>query len=176
MAIRPHPSSATLLLPLLLAGCGYHAAGSAAHLPANTRTLAVPTFTTHVLNFHTETSFTDAVIRELNARTHYRVENQATPATDALLSGTILTQTAAPLTYDSLSGQTSSYLLTITAKVVLTDIHTSRVLYENDALTYREQYQSTTDLNTFIQEDPAAVRRVSQSFAAAVVSEILESF
>lgn len=174
MRLLPHlPLS---MLVLLLAGCGYHTAGSATHLPPGARILAVPTFSTHVLNFHTETAFTDAVIHELNARTRYRVDNQQTAATDVLLAGTILTQTTAPLTYDSLSGQTSSYLLTITAKIVLTDVHTNRVLYENDALTYREQYQSTTDLNTFIQEDGAAVNRVARSFAAAVVSETLESF
>ena len=161
---------------LFFTGCGYHQSGAATHLPPNTRVLAIPTFTTNAQNFRTETAFTEAVIREFNTRTRYRVENAETPATDALLSGTILTQTAAPLTYDSLSGQTSSYLLTITAKVILTDQHTHRVLYENDALTYREQYQSTTDLNNFIQEDGAAVNRVSRNFATAVVSEILESF
>ncbi len=175
MPVHPY-RSAPLLLALVLAGCGYHQAGSATHLPPGTRTVAVPTFATHVLNFHTETAFTEAVIRELNSRTRYRVENQQTGATDAVLSGTILTETAAPLTYDSLSGQTSSYLLTITAKIVLTDTRTNRVLYENDALTYREQYQSTTDLNTFIQEDSAAAGRLARSFAAAVVSEMLESF
>ncbi len=164
------------MLALLLAGCGYHKAASATHLPPGVRTLAVPTFSTRVLNFHTETAFTEAVIRELNSRTRYRIENQQTGATDAVLTGAILSQTAAPLTYDSLSGQTSSYLLTITAKIVLTDSHSNRILYENDALTYREQYQSTTDLNTFIQEDGAAVNRVARSFAAAVVSEMLESF
>ncbi len=174
--MRLFPYFSASLLALLLAGCGYHKVGSATHLPPGTRTLAVPTFSTRVLNFHTETAFTDAVIRELNTRTHYRIENQQTGSTDAVLAGTILTETAAPLTYDSLSGQTSSYLLTITAKVVLTDVHTNRVLYENDALTYREQYQSTTDLNTFIQEDGAATNRVARSFAAAVVSEMLESF
>ena len=171
----PYPFP-TIAVALLLTGCGYHKAGSATHLPPGTRTLAVPTFATHVLNFHTETTFTDAVVRELNTRTRYRIKTQQTGDTDALLAGTILTETTAPLTYDSLSGQTSSYLLTITAKIVLTDTHTNRVLYENDALTYREQYQSTTDLNTFIQEDGAAAGRVARSFAAAVVSDMLESF
>lgn len=173
--------SRSLLLPaaaslsLALAGCGYHAAGAATHLPPGTRTLAVPAFTTHVTSFHTETAFTEAVIRELNTRTRYRIENTQTAGADALLTGTILAQTAAPLTYDSLSGQTSSYLLTITAKVVLTDTRTNLILYENDALTYREQYQSTTDLNTLIQEDGAAVSRLARNFAQAVVSEMLES-
>jgi hypothetical protein len=174
MRLLPHHPA--VLLALLLSGCGYHTASSATHLLPGTRTVAVPTFATRVLNFHTETAFTDAVIRELNTRTRFRVENQRTTTTDALLSGTILTETAAPLTYETLSDHTSSNLLTITAKVVLTDTHTNRVLYQNDSLTYREQYQSTTDLNTFIQEDSAAVNRVARSFAAAVVSEVLESF
>ena len=178
MPLRPRHLSLMFgfALPSALAGCGYHQAGAAAHLPANVRTLAVPAFTTHVQSFGTETAFTEAVIRELNTRTRYRIENTETPAADALLTGSILAETAAPLTYDSLSGQTSSYLLTITAKVVLTDEHTHRTLYENDALTYREQYQSTTDLNTYLQEDPAAVRRIARSFAQTVVSEMLESF
>jgi len=173
---RPILLLASLAFPVAIAGCGYHQAGAASHLPPSVQTLAVPAFTTRVQSFGTETAFTEAVIRELNTRTRYRLENTETPAADALLTGSILSETAAPLTYDSLSGQTSSYLLTITAKVVLTDQHTHRTLYENDALTYREQYQSTTDLNTYIQEDPAAVRRIARNFAQTVVSEMLESF
>ncbi len=168
-----------LLLPLLplafLSGCGYHTAGSATHLPAGVRTLAVPAFTTHAQAFHTEMSFTEATVRELNTRTRLRILNSDTPDADATLHGTILSQASSPLTYDSASGQTSSYLLTITARVLLT-ARDGRVLYRNDALLYRAQFQSTQDLNGFIQEDPAAVRRVSRDFAQAVVSDILESF
>ena len=160
---------------LLLSGCGYHTAGSATHIPPDVRTLAVPVFATHVQAFHTEMAFTDAVVRELNSRTRYRVLNSASGSADATLNGTILAQTAAPLTYDAPSGQTSSYLLTITAKVILTS-HDGRVLYRNDALTFREQYQSTQDLSSFIQEDTAAVRRLSRDFAKTVVSDMLESF
>ncbi len=162
-------------LSLALTGCGYHTSGSATHLPASVRTLAVPIFTTHAQAFHTEASFTEALVRELNTRTHYRLLNSPTPAADATLTGTILSQNVSPLTYDSSSGQTSSYLLTITAKILLT-AHDGRVLYQNDALVFREQYQSTQDLSGFIQEDSAAVRRVSRDFARTAVSDILESF
>jgi hypothetical protein len=89
--------------------------------------------------------------------------------------GTILTQSIAPLTYDSASGQTASYLVTITAKVVLT-ARDGRVLYQNDAVPFHEQYQSTQDLNGFIQEDGPAVRRLAQDFAHTIVSNMLESF
>jgi outer membrane lipopolysaccharide assembly protein LptE/RlpB len=168
-----------LLLPGTLTGCGYHAVGAATHLPASVRTIYVPVFATHAQAFHTEMAFTQAVIRELDTRTRYvvlnRVGNSDTPGADAILRGTILSQTASPLTYDSTSGQTSSYLITVTARVVLTD-RNGRVLYQNDAMAYREQYQSTQDLSGFIQEDGPAVQRIARDFAHALVSNILESF
>src|SRR6266852_607217 len=91
----------TLLLATTLTGCGYHQAGSATHIPANVRTLAVPSFATNVQACHTEMAFTQATIRELNPRTQYRILNSASPDADATLHGTILTQTVAPLTYDA---------------------------------------------------------------------------
>ena len=164
----------TLLLLATLTGCGYHQAGSAAHIPANVRTLAVPIFTTRTQAFRTEMAFTQAVVRELNTRTKYRIINANTNA-DATLTGTILSQTVAPLTYDATTGQSSSYLLSITAKVVLT-ARDGHVLYRNDAILYREQYQSTQDLSGFIQEDNAAVNRIARAFAQSLVSDMLESF
>jgi outer membrane lipopolysaccharide assembly protein LptE/RlpB len=165
----------SLLLLLPLAGCGYHTVGSATHIPGNVSTLAVPIFTTKAQAFHTEMAFTQATIRELNTRTKYHILNTDSPDADATLHGTILAQTVAPLTYDATSGESSSYLVTITAKVILT-AHDGRVLYQNDAIVFHEQYQSTQDLNGFIQEDTAAVNRVARDFSQALVSDMLESF
>lgn len=160
---------------LAVIGCGYHQIGSATHIPADVRTLAVPIFATSAQAYHSEMSFTQATIQELNTRTKYRIINGDSDTADATLHGTILSQTVAPLTYDSNTGQSSSYLVTITAKVVLT-AHDGRVLYRNNAIVYREQYQSTQDLSGFIQEDGYAVRRIANDFAHAVVSDMLESF
>ena len=165
----------TLLLLTALTGCGYHQAGSATHIPANVRTMAVPIFATKAQAYRTEMAFTQAVVRELNTRTHYTILNSESPNADATLRGTILSQSVAPLTYDATTGQTSSYLVAITAKVVLT-AHDGRVLYQNDSITFREQYQSTQDLTGFIQEDSPAIRRVARDFAQAIVSDMLESF
>ena len=166
-----------------MSGCGYHQVGSASHVPANVRTMAVPVFQSKVQGFHTETAFTQAVVRELNTRTRYQVLTSSGDGTfegsgataDATLKGTILTETVAPLTYDASSGQTSSYLITVKAQVVLT-AHDGTVLYKNDAFGWREQYQSTQDLSGSIQEDSAAVRRLAHSFGGALVSDMLESF
>jgi outer membrane lipopolysaccharide assembly protein LptE/RlpB len=169
-----------ILLPL--AGCGYHQVGSATHVPAAVRTVSVPIFQSKVQAYNSETAFTEAVVRELNTRTRYRVltnVNSSTPAanqgSDATLRGTILTQAITPLTYDATSGQTSSYLVTITADVALIG-HDGTVLYRNSAFAWREQYQSTQDLSGFVQEDSAAVRRMARDFAQALVSDMMESF
>ena len=165
----------TLLLVTTLSGCGYHQAGSATHVPPNVHTLAVPIFATNAQAYHTEMAFTQATIRELNLRTKYHVLNTDSEDADAILKGTILSQVVTPLTYDASTGQTSSYLVIINAKVLLT-AHDGRVLYRNDSIIFREQYQSTEDLNGFIQEDGYAVRRIARDFARAIVSNMLESF
>ena len=177
MRLRPQTlfAAITTFAALTATGCGYHQAGSAAHLPGNVRTLAVPVFATHVQAFHTETAFTQAIVRELDTRTKYVILHSDAPDADATLHGTILTETIAPLTYDSASGETSSSLVSITAKVVLT-AHDGHILYRNDAILYREQFQSTQDLSGFIQEDGYAVRRIAREFAHAIVSDMLESF
>jgi outer membrane lipopolysaccharide assembly protein LptE/RlpB len=162
-----------LLCPL--AGCGYHTMGAASHIPASVRSIAVPVFATHAQAYHTEMALTQAVVRELNTRTRYRVFTNGSSDADATLNGTILTQTSVPFTYDSTTGETSSYLVTTTVKVMLT-ARDGHVLYRNDALSYREQYQSTQDLTGFIREDPAAVNRLARDFAQALVGDMLESF
>ena len=168
---------AFLLAFVALTGCGYHQVGAATHIPANVRTLEVPIFQSKVQAFNTETVFTAAIVRELNTRTGYRVltSDRGVYDADAVLHGTILKQTIAPLTYDPSSGQTSSYLVSVTASVDLV-AHDGTVLYRNDAFAWRQQYQSTQDLSGFVQEDGAAVQRMSREFAQAVVSDMLESF
>lgn len=164
-----------LLLTLLLSGCGYHTAGSATHIPPNVRTLSVPIFATRAQAYHTEMAFTQAVVRELNTRTKYHILNSDSSDADAILHGTILSQTITPLTYDATSGQSSSYLVAVTARVILT-AHDGAILYRNDAITFRQQYQSTQDLSGFIQEGSPAISRMSRDFAQTVVSDMLESF
>jgi outer membrane lipopolysaccharide assembly protein LptE/RlpB len=164
-----------LSLAIVLTGCGYHAAGSATHVPADVRTLAVPIFANKTQAYQTEVVFTGAVVHELNARTKYEIVTAEHADADATLHGTILSQSIAPLTYDTVTGQSSSYLITITAAVTLT-ARDGRVLYANSNLTFRQQYQSTQDLASFIQEDSPAVNRLAKDFAAAIVSDMLESF
>ncbi len=160
---------------LALCGCGYHTVGSATHLPPDIRTLSVPQFSTRTESYHTETVMTNAVIREFAARTHLRVTPGASPDAGAVLHGVILKEAVAPLTYNSSTQQSSSFLVTIVVSVTLNGSD-GRILYQNKNYVYREQYQSTTDLATFIQEDPAAVDRLCRAFARQLVADVLEGF
>jgi outer membrane lipopolysaccharide assembly protein LptE/RlpB len=160
---------------LMLTACGYHTVGSAAHLPPGTRTLAVPVFATHSNAYHTEVVMTNAVIREFAMRTRLVVTPDDSKDPDTTLHGTILSQTVAPLTYNSQTQQSSSYLITVVVAVTL-KARDGRVLYKNDNYVFRQQYQSTTDLPTFLEENPAAIERLSRDFAKALTADVLESF
>lgn len=158
-----------------LGGCGYHTLGAATHLPPDVHTLAVPVFATRTEAYHTETVMTGAVIREFATRTRLRVTPTAADDSDAVLHGVILSELVAPLTYNSSTQQSSSFLITVVASVTLTD-RDGKVLYENKNYVYRQQFQSTTDLPNFLQENPAAVERLSREFARALVADVLEGF
>jgi len=168
--------AASLALIFSFTGCGYHTVNSAVHLPKTVHTVAVPTFANHTQSFHSEISFTNAVIREFTSRTPYKMLATDKPdVADAVLEGSINTFQVVPLTYNIQTGQSSSYLITVNASVKMLD-RDKRLLYENKTYTFRQQYQTSQDLVSFIQEDPAAVQRLSRDFAQALVSDILESF
>lgn len=170
------PFSAALLAGLLmLGGCDYHTVNSAAHLPATVHTLAIPSFKNNTQSYQTQAVFTEAVIREFTSRTALRIVTGEDPDADATLRGTILTFQIVPLTYDNKTGQTSSYLVTITARLELIDRH-GKVIWQNPTYLFRQQYEQIQDLASFIQEDSAATRRLAQEFASAAVADILESF
>jgi outer membrane lipopolysaccharide assembly protein LptE/RlpB len=158
-----------------MAGCGYHTVGSAAHLPANVRTLNIPVFQNATQSYHTEVALTQAVVREFSSRTSYRLTTAAHADADATLAGTITSFKITPLTYNSQTGQSSSFLITITARVILYD-RNGKTLYQNPAYVFRQQYETAQNPASFLQEDNPAVQRLARDFAQSVVSDILESF
>lgn len=163
---------AAVLVPFT--ACGYHTLGAATHLPSTVRTLSVPVFQTRTDAYHTETLMTEAVIREFATRTKLRVTPSTKGDPDVILHGTILQQQVLPLTFNTTTQQSSSYVITVVASVTLTE-RDGRVLYQNKNYVFRQQFQATTDLATFFDESPAAEERLSKDFASQLVSDVLES-
>jgi outer membrane lipopolysaccharide assembly protein LptE/RlpB len=184
-----HSMRGSIVLPVALvllavSGCGYHTLGSAAHMPATVHTLAVPIFKNKTQYYHTEVPMTQAVVREFTDRTRLSVESESGDGADATVNGIIISESVEPLTYRTQTtsvqaGQTtsvtSSFLVTINVNVLVTD-RDQRVLYQHNNYVFHEQFETTADLTSFIEEDSPAVQRLSRDFAQALVSDILESF
>ena len=160
-------------LSAAVSGCGYHTVGASTHLPPDARTLAVPMFATQTEAYHTEAALTDAVIREFAARSRMHITPAAAGDPDAVLHGIILKETVTPLTYNTTTQQSSSFQITLVVSVTLTG-RDGKLLYENKNYVFRGQYQSTSDLPTFLDERPAAIDRLSRDFARALVADVLE--
>jgi outer membrane lipopolysaccharide assembly protein LptE/RlpB len=160
----------------MLAGCGYHAVGGrSARLPANVRTIAVPSFVNETRTYRIEQMLTQEVVREFVSRTNYHITNETGDSADATLKGTVKTAQAAPLTYDAQSGRVSSAVVTITMKITIVD-RSGKVLFENPNYTFREQYQVSREIASFFQEETPALQRMSRDFARTLVSDILEAY
>jgi outer membrane lipopolysaccharide assembly protein LptE/RlpB len=147
---------AWLALILLATGCGYHTAGHAVTLPENVKTIAIPSFVNQTNTYRIEQMLTSSVVREFTTRTHYHLLNDASDSADATLHGTVLSTSASPLAYNTTTGQAASVLVIVSMKVSLTDRH-GKVLYQNPAYVFREQYEVSQDLASFF----AASRRIS---------------
>ena len=157
------------------AGCGYHTAGHAVQLPENVKTIAVPSFKNETLTYGIEQMLTASVVREFTTRTRYRILNNAGDDPDATLRGSVLSTVASPLTYDTATGRAASVMVVVSMRVTLID-RNGKVLYQNPAYLFREQYEVSQDLASFFEEDSPAFRRLSQDFARTLVSNILEGF
>jgi outer membrane lipopolysaccharide assembly protein LptE/RlpB len=164
-----------LLVLMFSAGCGYHTAGHAGTLPTNVQTIAIPAFVNQTQTYKIEQRLTAAVVREMVTRTRYHIVNETDDSADATLRGTVVSTSTSPLTYDSQSGRASSALVVVTARVTLTDRH-GKILYENPAYLFREEYQVSQELSSFFEEDSAALERLSREFARTLVSNVLEGF
>ncbi|HUO26145.1 MAG TPA: LPS assembly lipoprotein LptE [Candidatus Aquilonibacter sp.] len=160
---------------LVTSGCGYHTAGHTVQLPEDVKTIAVPAFVNQTSTYKIEQMLTASVVREFTIRTHYHILNDPSKAADATLLGSVLSTSASPLTYNSATGQAASVLVVVSMKVSLTD-RDGKVLYQNPAYVFREQYEVSQDLKSFFEEDTPAFRRLSEDFARTLVSNILEGF
>ncbi|MGA8012639.1 MAG: LptE family protein [Candidatus Acidiferrales bacterium] len=166
---------AVLVAALAAAGCGYHVAGHASQLPSEWKDIAVPAFKNDTTRYRIEQRFTQAVIREFITRTKYRVVQDPQSA-DAVLHGEVLSIETSPVLFEATTGQVTTMLVTVHAKVELIDNKTEKPVYKNDDMVFRDEYQISTDLNSFFEEQDPALERMSRDLASHLVSNVLENF
>jgi hypothetical protein len=166
--------SLLLILTCACAGCGYHVAGHTTNIPASIQSIDVPTFKNETSRFKVEQQVTAAVVRELLTRTKYKVRaSEKIGDADAVLKGTITGFSSYPVV---LVNGNANALVNVRVKVSLIDQKTKKVLYENNDLVFRDQYEISGTAANYFDESGPGVDRLSRSLAATLVSGILSGF
>jgi outer membrane lipopolysaccharide assembly protein LptE/RlpB len=160
---------------LILAGCGYHVAGHNDALPQSIRVIAVPALENTTTSYRIEQRLTSATVHEFLAKTQYRVVSRASDG-DAVLRGKILSLEAVPLLFDTTSGRATTMLVTVKCDVTLTQTATDKILYHADTFIFRNQYEISTNVTSFFEEQDPALDRLAHDFAARLVAAVTENY
>jgi outer membrane lipopolysaccharide assembly protein LptE/RlpB len=164
-----------MLAALLTVGCGYHVAGRSDSLPKTVHVIAVPALENKTTSYRIEQKLTSATVHEFLARTPYKVVSNPA-AGDAVLRGKVVSLEAVPLLFDTKSGRATTMLVTVKCEVTLTQTATDKVLYHSDDFLFRNEYEISTDVNSFFEEQDPALDRLAQDFAVRLVAAVTENY
>ena len=163
------------VLATLAGGCGYHVAGRSNSLPKSIHVIAVPALENKTSSYRIEQRLTTATVHEFLAKTSYRVVSD--PAnSDAVLRGKVLSLEAAPLLVDTATGRATTMLVTVKCEITFEERETGKVLYHTDNFLFRNQYEISTDVKSFFEEQDPALDRLAQDFAARLVAAVTENY
>src|SRR5205807_5411580 len=164
-----------LVMTAVLGGCGYHVAGRGEALPKSIHVIAVPALENKTTSYRIEQRLAAAMVHEFLAKTTYRVVSD--PANgDAVLRGKVLSLEAVPLLFDTATGRATTMLVTVKCEVTFEERETGRVLYHTDNFLFRNQYEISTDVKSFFEEQDPALDRLAQDFAARLVAAVTENY
>jgi hypothetical protein len=155
-------------------------------LPDYIRTIGIPLFLNRTPFLTAEQLFTEKVRVEFQSRGRYSVQPTDTGA-DGVVRGEITGISAVPAGFTDAQLATR-YRFTVTVGVKFEDATQNKVLWENPALSFSDEYElqnrlagagagaGALDGAAFLEQERAAVERLSTDFARSVVSSILEAF
>lgn len=164
-----------LVANALMGGCGYHVAGKSDSLPRSIHVVAVPTLENKTTSYRIEQRLTTATVHEFLAKTSYRVVPD--PANgDAVLRGKVLSLEAVPLLFDTTTGRATTMLVTVKCEITFEERETGKILYHTDNFVFRNQYEISTDVKSFFEEQDTALDRLAQDFATRLVAAVTENY
>ena len=161
-------------------GCGYALAGRGSFLPTTIKVVGIPKLENRSTFFLVEDILTEKIRAEFIGRGKYTVRPEEAGA-DALLTGEVLAISVVPVGINS-EQLASRYLFTVAMKMAFTDAHTQDVIWSDDSLIFRGEYDLQTRGNvaipgeTFLDQERSSVDRIATDVARTVVTAILEAF
>ncbi len=166
---------ATMAAAAVICGCGYRVAGRSSALPKSIHVIAIPALENKTTSYRLEQKLTAATVNEFLVKTSYKVVSVPEEG-DAVLRGRVLSLEAVPLLFDTTTGRATTMLVTVKCEVTLTESATQKVLYHTDNFIFRNQYEISTDLKSFFEEQDPALDRLAQDFAARLVAAVIENY
>jgi len=164
----------SVLLFLLLSGCGYHTPGvSDTWVGGEARTLYVQLFDNQTIEPYLENYITDALIAELAVSRLFELTENPDKA-DVRLAGNVKTFTDSAVSYGN-SDQITEYSATMAVAVRLLDKNNSDIIWQK-SLTRSEDYLATINKNLQLEGQRLAAIRVSQRLAEDIYASMLNSF
>jgi outer membrane lipopolysaccharide assembly protein LptE/RlpB len=173
--IRTPVGLAAITAVFTVAGCGYHVAGHGAALPKSIHVIAVPALENKTTSYRLEQKLTAATVHEFLAKTQYRVVSNPEDG-DAVLRGKVVSLEVAPLLFDTKTGRATTMLVTVKCELTLTESATQKVLYHTDNFVFRNEYEISTDLKSFFEEQDPALDRLARDFAAHLVAAVTDNY
>ena len=169
-----------LMLAVMSSGCGYSLAGRGSFLPDYIRVVGIPALVNNSTFFQVEQILTEKIRTEFIGRGRYNVVPNVEGA-DAVVTGAVTSISVQPVGFTE-QQLASRYVFTLTMRVEFTDTRTTKVLWSNQALTFREEYELTTRSNielqgdTFLSQERNSFDRIADDVARTVVTAIVEAF
>ncbi len=169
-----------LAMALVSSGCGYSLAGRGSFLPDYIRVVGIPPLVNNSTFFQVEQILTEKIRTEFIGRGRYAVVPNAEGA-DAIVTGAVTSINVQPVGFTE-QQLASRYVFTLTMRVEFTDVRTTKVLWANQSLAFREEYELTTRSNTalegatFLSQERNSFDRIADDVARTVVTAIVEAF
>jgi outer membrane lipopolysaccharide assembly protein LptE/RlpB len=164
----------SVLLLLLLSGCGYHTPGASdTWVGGEARTLYVQLFDNQTIEPYLENYITDALIAELAVSRLFELTENPDKA-DVRLVGNVNDFTESATSYGK-TDQITEYSATMAIAVRLLDKNSSDIIWQK-SLTRSEDYLATINKNLQLEGQRLAAIRVSQRLAEDIYASMLNSF
>jgi len=160
------------VLPLI-AGCGYHFAGTGGQAPGNINSIAVDVLDNRTAQVGIEAIFTNAILTEFIRwkRLPVKPHNEA----EGILGGGISRISTQDVAHSG-PEKTLETRVTITLALTLKRAETNEILWENPSLSYYEEYFETGDALLTDRLRREAIREIAKFLAEKVYNDIFEAF
>jgi outer membrane lipopolysaccharide assembly protein LptE/RlpB len=164
------PALGLALLVVGLAGCGYSFRGN---LPDHIKTVAVPVFTNKTSEPAVENFLTSAVVEAFASNGRLRVVKPADA--DAILDGEVVGYSLQSIAFDN-QANVRQYRLVVTMNIRLRDVRRSSILFEQEGLREKADFQVQGAVSQTIGAEEGAVRSAATEIGRSIVSLTVDRF